>query len=152
MDFVLPPPATPSVAIAGSSRRFPLRRIFCVGRNYAAHAREMGKDPASCPPWIDYVGGLEQVGRSFGAVVSSQAIVHNPDLIHHLGQVERILDPALRHILVERFVERMRGDAHRIVLDGEQRLRLQPARHQIGTGGGQHGGGQQNGSDIRTVH
>jgi fumarylpyruvate hydrolase len=52
MNFVLPPPPTPSVAVAGSSDRFPVRRIFCVGRNYAAHAREMGRDPDREPPFF----------------------------------------------------------------------------------------------------
>jgi len=45
VTFVFPPPPQASVAVAGSASRFPVRRIFCVGRNYAAHAREMGKDP-----------------------------------------------------------------------------------------------------------
>jgi fumarylpyruvate hydrolase len=40
----------PTVAIAGSAARFPVHRIYCVGRNYAAHAREMGADPAREPP------------------------------------------------------------------------------------------------------
>lgn len=40
--FVFPPPPLPSLAIAGRDERFPVRRIFCVGRNYADHAREMG--------------------------------------------------------------------------------------------------------------
>ncbi|MGH8287125.1 MAG: fumarylacetoacetate hydrolase family protein [Steroidobacteraceae bacterium] len=40
----------PSVAIAGTSARFPIHRIYCVGRNYAAHVREMGNDPALEPP------------------------------------------------------------------------------------------------------
>jgi fumarylpyruvate hydrolase len=44
-EYVLPPPAVPSVAVAGTDARFPVRRIICVGRNYAAHAREMGRDP-----------------------------------------------------------------------------------------------------------
>ena len=51
-DFVIPAPATPSVAVAGADARFPVRRIFCVGRNYAAHAREMGKDPTREPPFF----------------------------------------------------------------------------------------------------
>ncbi len=51
-EFVITPPATPSVAVAGSEARFPVRRIFCVGRNYAAHAREMGKDPDREPPFF----------------------------------------------------------------------------------------------------
>lgn len=41
-DFVFPPPATPSVTIEGESRLFPVNRVFCVGRNYAEHAKEMG--------------------------------------------------------------------------------------------------------------
>jgi fumarylpyruvate hydrolase len=51
-DFVIDPPATPSVAVADSTARFAVRRIFCVGRNYAAHAREMGKDPDREPPFF----------------------------------------------------------------------------------------------------
>ncbi|SEI23286.1 fumarylpyruvate hydrolase [Tardiphaga sp. OK245] len=51
-DFVFAPPAIASVAVAGDSARFPVRRIFCVGRNYAAHAREMGKDPDREPPFF----------------------------------------------------------------------------------------------------
>jgi fumarylpyruvate hydrolase len=40
--FVFPPPAPAAAVIRGRSERFPIRRIFCVGRNYEAHAREMG--------------------------------------------------------------------------------------------------------------
>lgn len=39
-------PATPSVAIVAQELRFPVNRIYCVGRNYAAHAREMGGPPS----------------------------------------------------------------------------------------------------------
>lgn len=52
MAFVFDPPVQPSVAVAGSEDRFPVRRVFCVGRNYAAHAREMGKDPDREPPFF----------------------------------------------------------------------------------------------------
>lgn len=52
MSYVFSPPETPSVAVAGTEDRFPVRRIFCVGRNYAAHAREMGKDPDREPPFF----------------------------------------------------------------------------------------------------
>ena len=52
MSFVLPPPPLPSVALAKGTERFAVRRIFCVGRNYAAHAREMGKDPDREPPFF----------------------------------------------------------------------------------------------------
>jgi len=50
--FILPPPPIPAIAIAGTDQKFPVRRIFCVGRNYAAHAREMGKDPDREPPFF----------------------------------------------------------------------------------------------------
>jgi fumarylpyruvate hydrolase len=43
-DFVIAPPAQASVPVRGGGR-FPVRRIYCVGRNYAEHAREMGHDP-----------------------------------------------------------------------------------------------------------
>jgi fumarylpyruvate hydrolase len=52
MSYLFPPPAPISVAIQGRSERFPVHRIYCVGRNYAAHAREMGKDPEREPPFF----------------------------------------------------------------------------------------------------
>jgi fumarylpyruvate hydrolase len=52
MSYVLPPPPQASVALAAGTERFAVRRIFCVGRNYAAHAREMGKDPDREPPFF----------------------------------------------------------------------------------------------------
>lgn len=52
MRFVFTPPATPCVEVAGGDERFPVRRIYCVGRNYAAHAREMGHDPEREPPFF----------------------------------------------------------------------------------------------------
>lgn len=52
MSFVLPQPPQPSVPVAGSAARFPVRRIYCVGRNYAEHAREMGHDPDRDPPFF----------------------------------------------------------------------------------------------------
>ncbi|MGG7566213.1 fumarylacetoacetate hydrolase family protein [Rhodovulum sp. DZ06] len=52
MGYVIDPAPQASVAVAGSEDRFPVRRIYCVGRNYAAHAREMGKDPDREPPFF----------------------------------------------------------------------------------------------------
>lgn len=52
MSYVFSPEPVASVAVADSADRFPVRRIFCVGRNYAAHAREMGKDPDREPPFF----------------------------------------------------------------------------------------------------
>jgi fumarylpyruvate hydrolase len=48
----LPQVPQATTAIAGSAERFPVRRIFCVGQNYAAHAREMGSDPERKPPFF----------------------------------------------------------------------------------------------------
>ena len=42
MTYAITPPPVSSLPIAGSDQRFPVRRIFCIGRNYAEHAREMG--------------------------------------------------------------------------------------------------------------
>ncbi|MCA3020462.1 MAG: fumarylacetoacetate hydrolase family protein [Rhodocyclaceae bacterium] len=44
--------ATTTIPIVGSTQLFPVRRIYCVGRNYAAHAREMGSDPTREPPFF----------------------------------------------------------------------------------------------------
>jgi fumarylpyruvate hydrolase len=52
MTYVIPAPAQTSVEVAGSRERFPVHRIYCVGRNYAAHAREMGMDPEREPPFF----------------------------------------------------------------------------------------------------
>lgn len=52
MTYVFPPKAPATVAVANSNDRIPVRRIFCVGRNYAAHAKEMGKGPDRDPPFF----------------------------------------------------------------------------------------------------
>lgn len=52
MSFVFPPQAVTAVPVVGESAAFPVRRVYCVGRNYAAHAREMGKDPDKEPPFF----------------------------------------------------------------------------------------------------
>jgi fumarylpyruvate hydrolase len=50
MGYVIEAPKQASVAVAGSSDRFPVRRIYCVGRNYVAHVREMGGSEDRDPP------------------------------------------------------------------------------------------------------
>ena len=52
MPFVFAPAAPVAVPVAGSQDAFPVRRVYCVGRNYAAHAREMGFDPDREPPFF----------------------------------------------------------------------------------------------------
>jgi fumarylpyruvate hydrolase len=78
MEFIFDMPLCPSVAIDSDKRRFPVRRIFCVGRNYAAHAREMGKDPERDPPFF--------FTKPADAVVDSGTTIPYPTLtknLHH---------------------------------------------------------------------
>ncbi|MDR2112272.1 MAG: fumarylacetoacetate hydrolase family protein, partial [Candidatus Accumulibacter sp.] len=49
MNFVIPPPAPVALPVAGGDAFFPVRRVYCVGRNYAAHAAEMGGDGREPP-------------------------------------------------------------------------------------------------------
>lgn len=51
-QWLFPPAPTPSLPIVDEARRFPVRRILCVGQNYAAHAREMGADPSKPAPFF----------------------------------------------------------------------------------------------------
>jgi fumarylpyruvate hydrolase len=52
MRYVFPPPAIPTLPVRGTDARFPVRRVYCVGRNYAEHAIEMGGDPTREPPFF----------------------------------------------------------------------------------------------------
>jgi len=52
MPTVFLPAAPPTVEVDGTLSRFPVHRIYCVGRNYAEHAREMGSDPSREPPFF----------------------------------------------------------------------------------------------------
>ncbi|MBB5374411.1 fumarylacetoacetate hydrolase family protein [Acidocella aromatica] len=52
MTYVFPPEAPIALPVVGSDNLFPVRRVYCVGRNYAAHAREMGFDPDREPPFF----------------------------------------------------------------------------------------------------
>ena len=88
MEFVLPPAATPSVAVAGSSARFAVRRIFCVGRNYAEHAREMGHDPSAEPPFFFTKPGDAVVdsGASIPYPSATADLHHEAELVVALGK------------------------------------------------------------------
>lgn len=80
--YAIPAPPQASVAIRGSNLRVPVRRIFCVGRNYADHAREMGKDPEREPPFF--------FTKPADAVIGDGAVLPYPlattDL-HHEGEL-----------------------------------------------------------------
>lgn len=52
MSFVIAPPVQSSLPVVGTDQLFPVRRIYCVGRNYAEHTREMGHDPNKEAPFF----------------------------------------------------------------------------------------------------
>ncbi|RNF28706.1 fumarylacetoacetate hydrolase [Massilia aurea] len=95
-EFVITAPATPSVAVAGSEARFPVRRVFCVGRNYASHAREMGSDPNREPPFF-FTKPADAVVPASGAVPyppSTDDLHHEIELVVALGSGGANVDPA----------------------------------------------------------
>ena len=51
-NYVVQPPPIPTIPVQGTDQVFPIRRIYCVGRNYAEHAIEMGHDPNREPPFF----------------------------------------------------------------------------------------------------
>lgn len=51
-SYVFAPPAITALPIAGTAELFPIHRVYCVGRNYADHAIEMGHDPSRDPPFF----------------------------------------------------------------------------------------------------
>ena len=65
-----------------------------------ARAAKTRGDPAGVPDVIHHVGGLAQVDRRYDAVLSSHAIEHQPDLVRHLQQVERVLNPGGGYFLI----------------------------------------------------
>ena len=102
MNFVIDPAPTPSVAVSGSSDRFPVRRIFCVGRNYAAHAREMGKDPDREPPFffLKPADAVVDDGATIAYPPETANLHFEAELIVAIGKAGRNIEPAdaLEHV------------------------------------------------------
>jgi fumarylpyruvate hydrolase len=86
-DFVIAAPPVASVAVHGAARRFPVRRIYCVGRNYADHIREMGGDERE-PPFFFQKPTDALVGH--GATVPYPSITndfqHEVELVLAIGR------------------------------------------------------------------
>ncbi len=101
MAYVVPPPAVISLPIRGSEDRFPVRRIYCVGRNYAAHAIEMGHDPEREPPFFFQKNpdNLVQDGR-FPYPPRTRDVHHEIELVAALGKGGSDIAPegALDHV------------------------------------------------------
>lgn len=95
-NYVISPPAPPSLPVAGSSKLFPVRRIWCVGRNYLEHIREMGNDERE-PPFF--------FAKPSDALVRDGATIPYPSLTKDLHfEVELVvaLKSGGRNISVEK--------------------------------------------------
>ncbi len=85
IDWVFPPQPV-GLPIEDSSQRFPVGRIFCVGQNYAEHAREMGSDPDRQPPFFFTKPPTALTsGSTFVYPPGSQRVEHEVELVLALG-------------------------------------------------------------------
>lgn len=91
-DTLFPAPDWPSLPVAGSQARFPVRRIFCVGRNYAAHAAEMGNE-------VDRAAPFYFTKSPLAVVESGATVAYAPgtaDLHHEMEFVVALGRPGFR--------------------------------------------------------
>jgi len=81
--YVITPPAQATLSVAGQSDRFPVHRVYCVGRNYAAHAVEMGHDPDKEPPFFFQKNpdNLIPDAREFPYPKASEDVHHEIELL-----------------------------------------------------------------------
>jgi fumarylpyruvate hydrolase len=88
MKYVIDPPKQPTIAVAGADMRFPLRRIFCVGRNYADHVREMGNDPKSEPPlfFTKPADAVVESGATIAYPQNTSNFHHEVELVVAIGR------------------------------------------------------------------
>jgi len=106
MSYVFEPPAQAAVPVAGAADRFPVRRVYCVGRNYAAHAREMGFDPDRDPPFFFAKPADAVVPVPFGTVAEipypprTENCHHEIELVAAIGKGGADIDAgrALEHV------------------------------------------------------
>lgn len=99
-SLVIPAPEQASLPVDGTDARFPVHRIYCVGRNFAAHAVEMGHDPDKEPPFFFQKGATTLItdGEDFPYPPSTQDVHHEIELVVALSRggenipVEQALD------------------------------------------------------------
>jgi fumarylpyruvate hydrolase len=100
--FAFPPQPIPSVQIKGQGERFPVHRIYCVGRNYAAHVREMGNDPRAEPPifFCKPADAIVPSGARIPYAQRTKNLHHEIELVVALGRGGRDIaaDKALNHV------------------------------------------------------
>jgi fumarylpyruvate hydrolase len=102
MAYVFTPEPVPALPVIGTADLFPVNRIFCVGRNYADHAREMGHDPDREPPFFFLKPGqaLLPQGRDFPYPSSSHDVHYEFELVAAIGKsgADIRVEDALNHI------------------------------------------------------
>ena len=96
-DLLFAPRTAPTLPITGDDRRFPVRRILCVGQNYAAHAREMGSDPEKQTPFFFTKPGDAVVSDGANlAYPSATANLHyEAELVAAIGEGGQIIGWAI---------------------------------------------------------
>jgi fumarylpyruvate hydrolase len=102
MDYVIAPPSPPSLPILGSAQRFPIRRVFCIGRNYAEHASEMGATVDKAAPMF-FCKPADAVVADGGDVpypTMTADLHHEVEMVVALGAGGRGLEPAAAAALV----------------------------------------------------
>ena len=101
-QFALPAPSQPSLEINDSDLRFAVRRIYCVGRNYADHAREMGHDPNAEPPFFftKPASAIAQSGQTLPFPKATDNLHHEAELVVAIGKQGSDIarDDALGHV------------------------------------------------------
>ncbi|MEX1057426.1 MAG: fumarylacetoacetate hydrolase family protein, partial [Natronospirillum sp.] len=99
--YVIEPPAISAMPVEGSDRKFPINRVFCIGRNYAAHAVEMGHDPDKEPPFFFLKSASNVVvGEDFPYPTKSADVHHEIEMVVALdkGGSHISVDNALDHV------------------------------------------------------
>jgi fumarylpyruvate hydrolase len=102
MEYVIPAPVLPTLPVRGTTEVYPVRRVYCVGRNYAAHAIEMGHDPDREPPFFfqknpdDLLAG----GGRFPYPDRTDDVHHEIEMVVALGKGGRNMpeEAALDHV------------------------------------------------------
>lgn len=106
VSYVVAPPAIPALPVVGSDALFPVHRIYCVGRNFADHAVEMGHDPSKEPPFF--------FQKNPDTLVHSGATISYPRMtkdVHHEVELVVALKSGGEDIPVEKALDHVFGYA-----------------------------------------
>lgn len=130
MKTVIPAWETPTVPVAGTDARFPVRHIYCVGRNYAEHAKEMGGDATKEPPFFFTKSADAVVPVARGTVgrmtypLGTKNLHHEIELVVAIGRAGAKVDAARALELVYGYATGL--DMTRRDLQNEMREKKRP--------------------------